>query len=33
MSKKAFKNALGGLLKKGKIVITDTKIILNNLNI
>ena len=31
MSKKAFKNALGGLLKKKKIIITDTKIILNDL--
>ncbi len=31
MSKSAYKNALGGLLKQGKIVITDTKIILNDL--
>ena len=31
MSKKAYKNALGGLLKKKKIIITDTKIILNDL--
>lgn len=31
MSKKAYKNALGGLLKQNKIIITDTKIILNDL--
>ena len=31
MSKKAYKNALGALYKKGKIIITDTKIILNDL--
>lgn len=31
MSKSAYKNALGGLLKKKKIIITDTKIILNDL--
>lgn len=31
MSKRAYKDALGGLLKQGKIIITDTKIILNDL--
>ena len=31
MSKKAYKNALGSLYKKGKVIITDTKIILNDI--
>ena len=31
MSKSAYKNALGALYKKGEIIITDTKIILNDL--
>ena len=31
MSKNAYKNALGALYKNGKIIITDTKILLNDL--